>query len=137
MKIRSTITVGTLKVEGWSWQACASLYHQRSQCGGWSYKLARVCRRWRYFILTSAPFLDLSLLCMCGTHCRHACPFTSIPTRYRSPGQRSQHDVSRCERWRRHSPLYSDSVIGASTASAFSCLFQVHKSSSCLWARNL
>jgi hypothetical protein len=67
MKIRLTMTVGTLKVGGWSWQACASLYHQRSQCGGWSYKLARVCRRWQYFVLTSAPYLDLSLLCMCGT----------------------------------------------------------------------
>jgi len=35
--------------------------------GGWWYKLARVCRRWRYFVLTSAPYLDLNLLCMCGT----------------------------------------------------------------------
>ena len=33
----------------------------------WWYKLAQVCRRWRYLILGSARHLDLSLVCSPGT----------------------------------------------------------------------
>ena len=33
----------------------------------WWYKLVKVCRRWRYLILGSAPHLGLCLVCSCGT----------------------------------------------------------------------
>ncbi|KAH9955678.1 hypothetical protein BC827DRAFT_1271476 [Russula dissimulans] len=33
----------------------------------WWYKLVHVCRRWRYLILGSAPYLDLCLVCTRGT----------------------------------------------------------------------
>jgi len=33
----------------------------------WWYKLVQVCRRWRYLILGSAPYLRLALLCTRGT----------------------------------------------------------------------
>ncbi|KAF8490533.1 hypothetical protein F5888DRAFT_1808005 [Russula emetica] len=33
----------------------------------WWYSLVQVCRRWRYLVLESAPFLGISLLCTYGT----------------------------------------------------------------------
>ena len=36
-------------------------------CERWWYKLAQVCRRWRYLILASASYLRLNLLCTRGT----------------------------------------------------------------------
>ena len=40
-----------------------ALWGGRWECEYWWYKLASVCRRWRYLILASPSYLDISLVC--------------------------------------------------------------------------
>jgi hypothetical protein len=101
----------------------------------WWYKLAHVCQRWRNLVLRSVSYLGLCLVCTSGTPVAdmldHSPPLPLII----DYDEEEDDDITAEDEEGIILSLWS--IVIASTASAFGCLFKHYRNSSWPSTRNI